>query len=72
MLGIPHCRDNRLTDGGEVSLTCRPPSTARRFLVLISVRDCVDPSATVRLEELGQLKDPVTSGLERTTFRLIA
>jgi hypothetical protein len=36
---LPHFLDNRLTDGGEiVSLTRRPPFTAGRFLVLISVR----------------------------------
>jgi hypothetical protein len=34
-----------------------------RFLVLISVRDCVDPRATVVLEGLGQLKNPMTSGI---------
>jgi hypothetical protein len=31
------------------------------FLVLISVRDWVDPRVTVRLEGLGQLKNPMTS-----------
>jgi hypothetical protein len=37
------------------------------FLVLISVR------AIVRLEELGQLKNPMTSsGIEPATFRLVA
>jgi hypothetical protein len=36
-LRLPHCLDNRLTDGGEVvSLTRRPPLTQGRFLVLIS------------------------------------
>jgi hypothetical protein len=27
MLRVPHYLDNRLTDGGEVSLTRRPPLT---------------------------------------------
>jgi hypothetical protein len=36
----------------------RPPG---RFLVLISVTDWVDSRATMRLEGLGQLKNPMTS-----------
>jgi hypothetical protein len=44
-----------------------------RFLVLISVRDRVDPRATVRLEGLRQLKNPMSSSeIESATFRLIA
>jgi hypothetical protein len=59
---LPHCLDNRLTDDGEViSLTRRPPFAARK----ISVRDCVDPKAIVRLEGLGQLRNLMTSpGIE--------
>jgi hypothetical protein len=37
------------------------PLPSGRFLVLISVRGRVDPRATVRLEGLGQLKNPMTS-----------
>jgi hypothetical protein len=50
--------DNRLTNGGKVvSLTCRPLFTPQgRLLVLVSVRDWVDPRAILRLEGLGQLK----------------
>jgi hypothetical protein len=40
------------------ALRARPP---QKFLVLISVRVWVDPRAIVRLEGLGQLKNPMTS-----------
>jgi hypothetical protein len=37
-LRLPRFLDSRLTDGGKVvSLTCRPPFTTGRFVVLISV-----------------------------------
>jgi hypothetical protein len=49
------------------------PLPSGRFLVVISVRGCVDPRAIVRLEGLGQLKKPMTSsGIEPATFRLVA
>jgi hypothetical protein len=66
--------DNRLTDGGEfISPRRRPLFTPGWFLVLISVRGSVDPRTIVRLEGLGQLKNPVTSsGMEPATFRLVA
>jgi hypothetical protein len=49
------------------------PFTPQRFLVLIPVRGCVDPRGIVRLEELAELKNPITSSeLEPATFRLRA
>jgi hypothetical protein len=47
---------NLLTDGGEISLTRRPPLPPGRFPILIFVRDRVDPRAVIQLEELVQLK----------------
>jgi hypothetical protein len=48
------------------------PLPPGRLLVLISVRGGVDPIATVRLEVLLQLKNPITSsGIERATFRFV-
>jgi hypothetical protein len=47
-----------------------PPGT---FLVLISVRGWVDHRTILRLEGLGQFKNPVTSsGNEPATFRFVA
>jgi hypothetical protein len=49
------------------------PLPQGRFLVLISVRGCVDSTAIVTLEGLDQSKNPKTSsGLELATFRLVA
>jgi hypothetical protein len=53
------------------ALSAGRPSLPRIFLVLISVRGWVDSRAIVRLEGLGQSKNPITSsGLEPATFRL--
>jgi hypothetical protein len=57
---------------------CQPYAPAAlyssgKFLVLISVRGWVDPRAIVRLEGLGQLKNPMTSsGIKPATSRLLA
>jgi hypothetical protein len=49
------------------------PLTPGRFLALISARGWVDPMAIMRLEELDQLKNRITSSeIEPATFRLVA
>jgi hypothetical protein len=46
-----------------------PPGS---YLVLISVRDLVDPMARVRLEELGEMENVMFSPkIEPVTFRLV-
>jgi hypothetical protein len=48
------------------------PLPPGRLLVLICVKSRVDPRAIVRLEGLGEMKNPVTSsGSEPATFRLV-
>jgi hypothetical protein len=51
----PTFSDIQLTDGGKVvSPTRRQLFIPGRFLVLISVRDGIDPRAIVRREGLGK------------------
>jgi hypothetical protein len=56
-----------------LALRADRPLSPGRFLVLISVRDWVDPRTVVRMEGLGKLKNPMTSSeIEPETFRLVA
>jgi hypothetical protein len=65
---LPHFLDNRLTVGGEVvSLTRRQPFTSRKIPgTHFCQRAESTPRALVRLEGLGQLKNPITSSGIRT------
>jgi hypothetical protein len=55
----------------SVPRTSRPLPPGR-FLVLIPVRGWVDHRATVQFEGLGESKNPMTSGIETSTFQLVA
>ena len=60
-------------EGGEVSLTHRPPLPPVMFLVLIFTKDWVDPRAMVRSEGDMSLKNPVTPpGIDPGTVQLVA
>jgi hypothetical protein len=60
-------------EGGEVSLTHRPPLPPGMFLVLIFSRGWVDLRAMVRSEGNMSLKNPVTPpGIDPGTVRLVA
>jgi len=61
-------------DGGKfVSLTYRPPLPQEIHLVLISVREWVDPRSIVQPEWIWHWKIPMTpSGIEPATCRRVA
>jgi hypothetical protein len=55
------------------ALRAELPLTSGRFLVHISIIDCVDPRAILWLELLGQLKNPMTSSENKpVAFQLAA
>jgi hypothetical protein len=72
---LPHFLDNRLTDAGEVvSLTLWPAALYLQedfwYSFLLEAGSTLGP--TMRLEGLGQLKNPMTSsGIEPATFRVV-
>jgi hypothetical protein len=78
MLRIPHCLDNRLTDGGKViSPTHRPRSTPQKhYFSTSSIHFCYrlsEPPCLERPQGLGKLKKFIRLiGLEPATFRLVA
>jgi hypothetical protein len=72
---LPHFLDNRLTDGGEiVRLTRRPPFTPQKdFWHSFLLEAESIPRVIMRVEGLGQLKNPITSsGIVHVTYRLVA
>jgi hypothetical protein len=78
MLRIPHCLDNRLTDGGKVvSPIYLPRSTLHKhyFFPASGAHFCYRLSESQGLVlpgGLGKLKKKIASlGLEPTTFRLV-
>jgi hypothetical protein len=66
--------DNRLTDGGEVvSHTRRSLFTTQEYTWYSFLLEAESTPGTVRLEWLGELKNPMASpGIEPATFRLVA
>jgi hypothetical protein len=77
VLRIPHCLDNRLTDGGKVAIgTHRPHSTPHKhfqLLALISVIGWVTPgrNAAGRIRKTANKKIFSSPGLDPATFRLV-
>jgi hypothetical protein len=78
MLRIPHCLDNRLTDGGKVVSPTHPPHFTpqkHHYFYVSGTHFCYrlnEPLGLVRQEGLGKLKNVTSSGLEPATFRLVA
>jgi hypothetical protein len=65
-------RQSAHESGKIVSSTHRPPIPPGKFLVLISVRDWINPRAIVRSEGICQRKIPMTpSVIDPATFRFV-
>lgn len=72
---IPHFLHGRLTgDGWIVGLTCRPPFAPEGIPRAHFCSEAgLNPRTVVRLEGLGQLRDPITSPvIEPVTFWLVS
>jgi hypothetical protein len=78
MLRIPHCLDNRLTDGGKVvspmHLSHFTPQK-HFYLYVYGTNFCLRLSelqGVVRLKGLGKFKKITSSGIEPATFWFVA
>jgi hypothetical protein len=71
-LMLPHCLDNRLTDGGKVVSIRRLYAQKDSWYSFLLDAESTQ-GAIIRLEILGRLKLPVISlRIEPATFRLVA
>jgi hypothetical protein len=78
MLRIPHCLDNRLTDGGKVVSPTHPPHFTLQkhyYFYASGTHFCLrlsKPQGLVRPEGLSKFKEVTSSGIEPSTFRFVA
>jgi hypothetical protein len=81
MLKIPHCLDNRITDGGKVLSPKHPPHFTPQkhyFYYYYYVYDTYfcyklsKPQGLVRPERLGKFKKITSSVIEPASFRFVA
>jgi hypothetical protein len=74
---IPHCPDNRLTDGGKVVSPTHPPhfTPYKHYFCVSDTHFCYRLSklqGLVRHEGSGKFKKITSSGIEPATFRFAA
>jgi hypothetical protein len=70
---LPHFLDSRLTDGGEVSLTRRPPFSPQGdqwYSFMLEAEST--PGPYCGWKDYVNWKNPMTSGVEPATYRLVA